>query len=297
MKTATIENERLRIVIIPDYGARVVSLVDKRSGREWMVQGPPSANAEEEAVYGAAEAVGWDECFPTVAPWRADGTVWGRRLRDHGDLWGRPWAVLTRSATTLTTVYSDDIFRFTRGLTLEGDLLSAAYEVENRTDREMPYLWALHGLLAVTAADRIEIAGVDQVSATYLANEERVVPAQEMSWPDTGGALPFMLDRVQLSDRRFAGKFYSRVPVRRASVGHDAAFLTVSWDAGLDLGIWLNYGGWPNAGGLHHLALEPTSAMADGLGEAVASGAAVVVPPNGRRQWNVSLTTSRELRS
>src|SRR5664279_4148592 len=86
-----IENDKLRVGIAPAYGARVVSLLDKTSGREWITQGVRSGNTGEDAVYLGAEAVGWDECFPTVGPWDASATPWRRRLRDHGDLWGRPW--------------------------------------------------------------------------------------------------------------------------------------------------------------------------------------------------------------
>lgn len=294
MDVVVIENEAMRVGVMPHYGARVVSLVDKASGREWMVQGQPSNNIGEGAVYAAAEAVGWDECFPTVAPWDATGTVWNRRLRDHGDLWGRPWAVGAQSASAVTMVYSDATYRFARTLSLDACVLTAAYEVDNFSDRDMPYLWALHGLLAVTPSDRIIIEGIDTVAATYL-NFDRPLPAQQISWPDTGGTLPFPLDRVQSAGRGFAGKFYSRAPSRRASVGREGAFLTLAWDAGLALGIWLNYGGWPSTGGPHHLALEPTSGTADHLGEAIAGGEVVPIPAGGRGRWSVTLTTGGEL--
>ena len=89
--SVVIENEAMRIVLQPEYGARVVSLLDKASGRDWIFAGPQSRNTGEAAVYGGDEAVGWDECFPTISPWDASATGWKRRLRDHGDVWGRPW--------------------------------------------------------------------------------------------------------------------------------------------------------------------------------------------------------------
>lgn len=288
METVVIENEAMRVGVMPGYGARVVSLLDKVSGRDWIFPGDPSANTGEDAVYGASEAVGWDECFPTVAPWEADDTLWGRRLRDHGDVWGRPWLATARTATALTTERSDSTFRFTRTLSLDANVLTAAYEVENLSPREMPYLWALHGLLAVSPADRMLIEGIDRVAATYLADHGEALAPQAVEWPDQAGTLPFALDRVQPASRRFAGKFYADVPRRRAAVGHGGAYLTLAWDEGLALGIWLNYGGWPSAGGPHHIALEPTSAAADHLGEALAT----VVPPGEHRNWAVTLTTT-----
>jgi len=58
-----IENDRLRVAVTPAYGARVVSLLDKLSGREWMTTGPESPNTGEEVRYWGDEAVAWDECF------------------------------------------------------------------------------------------------------------------------------------------------------------------------------------------------------------------------------------------
>eukprot|EP01035_Chromulina_nebulosa_P062854 gene62854-85963_t len=83
MSITILENQHLRVGVTTQFGARVVSLFDKASGREWMTQGTESTNTGEAAVYGGPEAVGWDECFPTVGASDASSTGWQRRLRDH----------------------------------------------------------------------------------------------------------------------------------------------------------------------------------------------------------------------
>ena len=68
---AVLESEFVRLVAVPEVGARVISLVDRRTGREWLVQGMLPADdvaggasarawAAEDAVFGGAEAFGWD---------------------------------------------------------------------------------------------------------------------------------------------------------------------------------------------------------------------------------------------
>ena len=175
MTVTLIENDRLRVGVTPAYGARVVSLFDKASGREWMTEGSESANTGEDVRYWGEEAVAWDECFPTVSVWDASGTPWGRKLRDHGDLWGRPWQVDAASVTALTTTYADPQFRFTRTLRLEGSTLVAEYAAENLTDEPLPYLWALHALLAAKPEDRMELAGADTVRAVFLSLDGKMV--------------------------------------------------------------------------------------------------------------------------
>lgn len=291
MSVAFLENDRLLVTVAPDYGARVTSLFDKQSGREWIAQGRQSATTGEDAAYLGDEAAGWDECFPTVSPWDATGTNWGRKLRDHGDLWGRPWQVNERSSTVLSLSYSDPQFRFTRELRLDGAALIALYRVENLSDKPLPYLWALHGLLAVTERDSIELPDVETVSATYLSLGGKTLTASEMAWAKPNGVLPFTLDKVQPASSAFAGKFYaSGVAGQSARVGHPGQWLEIAWDKSIDhLGIWLTYGGWPGPGGHHEIALEPTNAAGDHVGDAIDAGAAPLAPGE-RRDWRVTLT-------
>lgn len=290
MGTVILENDRVRVAVTPDYGARVTSLFDKESGREWIAQGSPSRNTGEDAEYAGDEAVGWDECFPTVSPWDASHTAWRRKLRDHGDLWGRPFAVEEQTPTALRLSYSDPQFRFTRELELDGASLIARYQVTNRTDMSLPYLWALHGLLAVTDADSIELPEVETVSATYLSLGDKFLSVPELAWSKPNGVLPFTLDKVQPAASVFAGKFYAGVPSRTARVGRPGQWLELAWDSPIDqLGIWLTYGGWPGPGGHHEIALEPTNAAADTLGEAIDAGAPPLAPGE-RRDWRVTLS-------
>ncbi len=233
METLVIENEAMRVGVVPDYGARVVGLLDKSSAATGSCPARPAPIPAKVPSTAPPRRLAGDECFPTIAPWQADATVWGRRLRDHGDLWGRPWAVTDHTAAALTTEYSASTFRFTRRLDLVTSVLTAAYDVENLSQREMPYLWALHGLLAASPADRVLIEGIDSVAATYLVDHDHTLASGTVSWPDPGRLVPFRLDHVQPADRHFAGKFYAQVPRRRATIGHHGAFLSLAWEPGL----------------------------------------------------------------
>lgn len=271
MHLITIENEQLRVTVSPSYGARVVTLLDKSTDRDWMAQGGYSPNTGEDARYQAAECVGWDECFPTVSPWDASGTSWGRPLRDHGDVWGREWAVVHRSETELTLRYDDPQFRFERQLQLDGPCLRADYRLDNLGGTPLPYLWALHALLAVTDRDRIVLDGVDTVLVTHIARNGVSDIKASLPWPGPSADCPEPLDRVQPIQSQFAAKLYvTGCAGRHVAVGHGEQWLTIAWDRTIrDLGIWLNYGGWPQPGDTHQIALEPTTAPVDHLGQAL----------------------------
>jgi galactose mutarotase-like enzyme len=291
MDELAIENAELRVVVQPDFGARVVSLIDRRSGRDWMAKGEVSANTGEDARYGVGEAVGWDECFPTVGACDASGTAWGRPLRDHGDLWGRPWRVDGHSRGALTTTFTGDEFRFCRRLELNGARLTADYQVENLDGEEpLPFMWALHALLVTEAGESIDFPGIDRIRAGGMRLAGVAVPGGDLPWPGPVAGLPFPLDRIQPGSADFMGKFYlAGVPALEPEVGGSGRRLHFAW-SGLDhLGIWLTYGGWPEKGGAHHVALEPTTAPADDLMQALHEGTMVTIEPGGTAEWRVEI--------
>lgn len=295
MAVVWIENENIRVGVDPAYGARVTNLVNKATGRDWMTQGGQSTNTGEDTVYAGDEAVGWDECFPTVSPWDATSTAWGRRLRDHGDVWGRPWQVEEQSGIALSLSYTSDQFLFVRTLRVDGATLVADYEVENLSGQPLPYLWALHALLAIKPKDRMLLPGVDKVSATYVSLGGKMVSLPELPWSERSEQLLFPLEEVQPPSANFAGKFYAGgFAGRTARVGQPGDWLSIGCDANVDhLGIWLTYGAWPAPGGHYEAAIEPTNAPADHIGQVIDSGVPPLAPGE-IRAWTITLSTSSE---
>lgn len=288
-----LRNDVVEVAVEPAYGARVTRLIDRRSGRDWMAPGGRSAQTGEDASYGEAEAVGWDECFPTVSPCDARGTVWGRALRDHGDLWGRGFAVVEEGAAHAVLERATPEFRFRRGLRLEGAGVVAEYRVENLTPLPMPCLWALHGLLSVRSGERIVLPGIERVNITALLKDGHALAPQQSAWPGGANAAGLPLDRVQPAASTLAAKLFAAVPQEaRALVGGAEGWLELAWNGRETghLGIWMTYGGWPAPGGVHQLALEPTSASAEDLAEAVALDQAPPLAPREAREWQIRLT-------
>src|ERR1035438_5385336 len=85
-------NEETELVIVPELGARIVSLKNLRTGREWLWfprSGLKLFGNHWGEDFSRSPLAGIDECFPTIAP-----CVWdGRSLPDHGELWNTAWHV------------------------------------------------------------------------------------------------------------------------------------------------------------------------------------------------------------
>ncbi len=271
-----LSNDRLCLTVDAAFGARVVELTDLATGRQWLVPGTPCTEVGEDAVYGVAQAKGWDECFPTVLACAQPSCP--EPLRDHGALWGRPWAVDLAEATRLETRYETAEIRFVRRLTLDAASVSAEYRVTNLSSAVLPYLWSQHCLLATLPGDRIALGGQTAMRAA----------GQPFAWPHHPAR---DLSRVGPPDEGFALKSYADTPGPAfAEVLGPKGGIRLDWHRLPALGIWLCYGGWPEGNPVHQVALEPTTAAADHLAEAEALGQARHLAPGATHDWTVRLT-------
>jgi hypothetical protein len=315
LETLVLENDRVRLTCVPTLGARIVSMVDRLTGREWLVQGePPSeaaatAWAADEAVFGGAESYGWDECLPTVAPCAdpLDTDPAAPPLRDHGDLWGRPAAVRDEGGVLVATwECRRGPSTFTRRVRLDGAKVVAEYVLENRGVADLPVLWSMHPLFALEPGARFDVEGLASVRVQAAVGVP-LAPGHA-AWPEAPGfdGRTLALDTVGPLDGGVALKLFGGwelygswdsvsgegLPGVAAIVAPDGAILDVAWYAPIcpNLGIWRCEGGWPPppaAPRVQH-ALEPTTSPDDDLATAFANGRALTVAPAERVAWSVT---------
>jgi hypothetical protein len=106
MPALVLESELLRVVVVPQLGAKLVSLFDRRNRYEWLI-GP--ARPLRPVAYGSPfveqDMSGWDEMFPTIdaCALPAAGGTQGPWLPDHGEVWALPWAVGAATEHSLQT--------------------------------------------------------------------------------------------------------------------------------------------------------------------------------------------------
>jgi galactose mutarotase-like enzyme len=267
----TLDNGRIALTLEPDFGARLTSLTDLASGRQWLVPGDCIDGGE---AYLGEQARGWDECFPTVGI--CHHPAWDGHMRDHGLLWGRRWRATT-DRDSCTATLDDPRFSFSRHLRLQGVGLTTDYHVTNRSQTTLPYLWSQHALLATTPADRIRLTGMVAMRADGLPFDWPHHPARDLTI-------------IGAANEGFAMKSYGQTPAQASAaiIGPDSG-ITFDW-TGPDVpafGLWVDYGGWPPGNPVHQVALEPTTAPADDLAEAERIGAARYLAPGETHAWSV----------
>jgi len=268
-----LRNDDLEISLVPELGAKIISLISRRSGREWMW----SPGVERKLFrnqpgddFAAGTLIGWDECLPTIAPCRHQS----RQLPDHGEVWSVPWTIdrdAWRQGRLKTAVELQvSPLDFERTIELCGNVVHIRYQLTNRNAAAEKFLWAMHSLAPVFPGDTLELTAETQ---QHLGNP-----------PWLAG---MNLETIQPACvKTYAGPLREGcAAIVNAATGDR---LTFRWDTRLNdtLGIWLTQGGWH---GHHHVALEPSNGCPDDLATAEARGRCGIIPAQATLGWAVAM--------
>lgn len=286
-----LENDALRVTVVPSMGGHVAELVDRAAGRDLLWHNPRAT--PRPAPYGAHFddwwSGGWDEIFPSGD----SGRLNGEPLPYMGELWCLPWTASSSVAAhqdeaSIETVGFGTVAaaRFERRLSLAASepVLRAHYRIENLDVRTLPFTWGIHPSFAVGPTHRIDHPG----SAMLVG----VSSSPEIGVPGAGYTWPWLNDPTAPTGRRDM----SLVRDRDAGVfgGHWATDLADGWLALTDSAtrrglaivfdraifphawLWQVYGGWR---GHHHVALEPWTSYPMDLEGAIAAGRARTLAP------------------
>lgn len=290
----------LRLITVPGLGAKIVSLVDKQAGREWLL--PPIGRTFQPVPYAAAfgeqDMSGWDEMFPTISAGAyPSGGYGGAALPDHGEVWSLPWQVEPADdAITLSVIGRALPYRLTRtARLLDSQTLRLDFTAINTGNAPFSALWAAHPQFAVDAHTRIVLPP----SVTRVINVHPTdcfpTTGQAVDWPcaATASGQRLALDRAGTADLHRCRKFYvpADAPVSWAALqqGPDGDWLRLSWDANEVpyLGIWVDEGVYNAA---PTIALEPATGYYDSLTLAQANDRVAHFLPGEPRHWHLDIT-------
>ncbi len=291
-RAITLENDLLRVVVLPEQGARIASIVFLPGGRE-VLWSPPDLRALPPPTYGMTyadhPAVGIDECLPNIWP----DTFEGRALPDHGEAWTLPWDATMRHGVIETAVtLRCSPFHFVRRLSLAREsAMRLEYSLTNTSNAPAPCLWALHPLMNWQPGMRIILP--PSVTAGEIGSVSGMSPLNEYApttWP-LAGDLDLSAAQLNTDGAPAATKVYIGPMAERWAALHDtlAGFAVgVAFDVPM-LGLWLNRGAW---GGYTHVAIEPATGISEHLSTAVERGNVLIVPPRETAHWSVTLVVT-----
>ncbi|MFD0693573.1 DUF5107 domain-containing protein [Paenibacillus sp. GCM10027628] len=283
-----IENDRVRVEIVPDIGGKIVSLVYKPSGKEWLLDS--GSRPFVQPFYGSAftdwDMSGWDECFPTInaCTVRANEHV-AVQLPDHGEVWSLPWNCETQDQSVVCSVSGIGLpYRLTRTISfLTTGHVRLAYKVDNLGGDQLPFLWTAHpqfsiseptqivlpdsmrNMLCVYGGRKLQIGEEYDVSSYLNIQPEPIADGKKFYYP---GVVPAGWSGLY---GRESGN-YLRVSVDVHKVPY--------------LGIWIDEGKYNDR---VTCALEPGIGYYDSLEMALINGTSVVIESSKSHEWHLDL--------
>jgi hypothetical protein len=300
-----LDNPALQVVIFPETGARVYSIIHKPTDTHLLWHHPRTAprSIPYGSVFDDTWPGGWDEILPSteVAEYRGD------KLPSMGELWALPWdwreiPTTDGSACVYTGVSAAVLpLRFERWLTLDAEqpVIHLRYRLTNLGLTPLDLIWGIHPVLAITPHHRIDLPAckglVGQSSGPTLGEA-----GQTYDWPLLPGSGETRdVSRVQPFEANVFGGHYATelsgnwfaVTNTQTQVGIGMVFPS---DIFRCLWMWQVYGGWR---GLYQLAVEPWVGYPVRLEQAIEAGRQRILPPNQPLEYEVGMVVYSGLAS
>ncbi len=282
IRSYKLANDSLSVEVVPEIGAKIVSLRNVLTGREWMWRPRPDAplfRNEPTDSFDASPLIGADECLPTIARCR-----WNDRdLPDHGEVWARSWeldeAALAENRIRTVIRLPISPLQLERSISLRQNQLLFEYVLTSLSSKPERFLWAFHPLMPIEAGDQIELP--PQIRSVRVASLMGLPVPGDRTW-----SWPVPMPGVRLDGIDFG----SHVPAYAklfaefgegsdgfAAIRNGKERLSFRFDVGEIpvVGLWFTRGAW---NGYTHMAIEPTNAPADSLCEVAPSSHTGIQP-------------------
>ncbi len=268
LRLLQLENEWLSLSILPEVGAKILTLYDKTGNRQILWENPRirPQTYPIDANFDNYWCGGWDDAYPT-----ADACIHaGEPFPNLGELRSLQWQVdeLTPSKTVLTAYGPISAIHAAKTIWLSGQVLHMSFLVKSLSPIPLDFMWGTHPAFAVEAGTRLIIPArtclVAQSNHPSLGS-----PGDQYNWPNINGTDMSLVPNIS------AG----------INCGHYATDLEDGWFAietrgqGIlfefpletcpNLWMWLVYGGWR---GYHHAVIEPWTGYPVNLAQAFEQG-------------------------
>ncbi len=300
LRCLVVETEHLQLAVLPDLGAKVISLRRRESQREflWRYPGRHFQLAEYAADYPQYDLSGWDECFPTIFPVNYPVAPWqGIHVPDHGELWTLPWQWdFADNQLRMWTHSVRFAYRFERTFHFDEDgRVQIHYAVQNPTAFPFHALWSMHPFLNATPSSRILLPEA-RVRVEISLHERLGAFLSEHPWPVAKLQNGETIDMSVMGPRgQNAVEKLFTTPLKEGWAAlfdeSDDHFLAFTFDPAEVpfVGICLIRDSQLGDSAVYTAILEPCNGWPDRLDLAMTRGAGMVIPPQGESRWSVNL--------
>jgi hypothetical protein len=208
-KTEILENDHLKVSVIPELGAKIAQITDKHANYEWLWEDPTRRLKERQPgdSYDEHEITGFDECFPNIGISSYPGDP-NLTLPDHGELWSQAWSFQRSNDSIISTAIGKVLpYTFVREITLKDQSLTFSYAIENTGQESFKGFWSAHPLFHAVEGMQILISGNPPMTKEFSfsgrmgsdGNDGYAGHLDKYKWPNTIGESGESFDLSQIT--------------------------------------------------------------------------------------------------
>ena len=160
-KAEVLENDFLKVSVIPELGAKIAQIKDKHANYDWLWEDPtrPLRARQVTDKYDEHDITGFDECFPNIGISSYPGDP-DLILPDHGELWSQAWSCEKTDDSIISTAIGKVLpYKFERKITLKDRSLVFSYAIENTGQESFKGFWSAHPLFNAVEGMQILLNG------------------------------------------------------------------------------------------------------------------------------------------
>ena len=160
-KAEVLENDFLKVSVIPELGAKIAQIKDKHANYEWLWEDStrPLRARQVTDKYDEHDITGFDECFPNIGISSYPGDP-DLILPDHGELWSQAWSCEKTNDSIISTAIGKVLpYKFERKITLKDRSLVFSYAIENTGQESFKGFWSAHPLFNAVEGMQILLNG------------------------------------------------------------------------------------------------------------------------------------------
>jgi len=294
-----IENDLLKVTVLPEWGSKTASIVHKSSGYELLWQ-----NSEAEfrktgygAPYPEGDTSGFDEMFPTISRCFYEESPWeGFEVPDHGEVWSIPWQSEIAGESLIMRVHGIRFpYSLEKAVCLKESVVRIDYTAVNTSPHPFSFIWAAHPLFNTCPGMEFRVPeGMDTI-ITSVPGEPLGEYGNRLSFPMCTDVKGEKLDLSRVPEKRHTGyqKYYfqGKIPEGWCELYNPEENLTIRLSYPKEqvpyLGVWLNVLGWADQ---YNIAPEPATAAMDRIDFSNMWGAGSVLNPFEERRWYLEVS-------
>lgn len=295
-----IETQKLSLLVAPELGGRIESLIDRETGKEWIWHPdgyqPHARTLPIGASFDDHWTGGWDEVFPNDVACR----FLSRDLPDHGELWSQKWDLVERDALGVELRYRclSVPVSVSKRITVSRDSakLTVRYRLANQSEERLPFLFKLHPALNVEPGDELLLPSC-RIEPVDLGFSRLIGRAEKTHFPyghDAHGDL--LAVNVAAPRGQGAREFFYASELEGGWCGVRSegtrTSLVFSFDRAVFPFVWMfaSYGGWRD----HYVVIpEPCTNVPYDLDTALRARTCAKLEPRETREWEVAVEIRR----